>query len=198
MALDFVSLCREIARGQRFLEIVDHPAGWTRLAGIPETRFHFKTEVLRFGRVGKTCTILCATQHTKRRAQKASFYNILKGLGSNDGVVSGQLSALSQRLGCHILFAFLWRQGGTFRTGCPRSRVFRDLGKPRMGSNMLSARVTCAELTLRSSNPRGGAAARARDSSTARSSTSKRSAPFSWRHDALPRWLPAHSKSVRP
>jgi hypothetical protein len=25
-------------------------------AGIPETRFHFKTEVLRFGRVGKTCT----------------------------------------------------------------------------------------------------------------------------------------------
>jgi len=46
-------------------------------AGIPETRFHFRRKCLRLGRVGNTCTGLCATSgHINGAAQKASLYNI--------------------------------------------------------------------------------------------------------------------------
>ena len=100
-----VSLCRDRSRTS-FLEIVDHPAGRARIVrqqltanqtmhgpvGIPETRFHFfnrapgksrlwtcwggRPEVLRLGRVGKTCTALCALWDTPQRTQMASLYNI--------------------------------------------------------------------------------------------------------------------------
>ena len=83
------SLCHEIARAHRFLEILDHPAGRARAefrnapaplaaemrprhgpVGIPETRFHFKTEVLRFGRVGNTLhQFVCNLRHTPARTK---------------------------------------------------------------------------------------------------------------------------------
>ena len=43
---------------------------------IPETRFHFKTEVLRFGRVGCTRTYFRVTAPEQKMQHEARFYSI--------------------------------------------------------------------------------------------------------------------------
>src|ERR1017187_6597729 len=48
-------------------------------AGIPETRFHFKTEVLRFGRVGNTCTGFCAHYSTSPAQHKRRVFITFRG-----------------------------------------------------------------------------------------------------------------------
>ena len=45
-----------------------------RPAGIPETRFHFKTEVMRFGRVGNTCTHRVYLQAHNGRSTKGEIF----------------------------------------------------------------------------------------------------------------------------
>jgi hypothetical protein len=83
-------------RRQCFHEIDDRPAGRRvrgsslRLcrppvetmhgpAGIPETRFHFRQKCLRLGRVGNTCTRLCADKRTQRAQHKRRVFITFRG-----------------------------------------------------------------------------------------------------------------------
>ena len=48
-------------------------------AGIPETRFHFRQKCLRLGRVGNTCTRLCADKRTQRAQHKRRVFITFRG-----------------------------------------------------------------------------------------------------------------------
>src|SRR5271165_1772347 len=48
-------------------------------AGIPETRFHFRRKCMRLGRVGNTCTILCAISITRMAQYKRRVFITFRG-----------------------------------------------------------------------------------------------------------------------
>jgi hypothetical protein len=58
-------------------------------AGIPETRFHFRQKCLRLGRVGNTCTSLCATSGTPAAQHKRRVFITFRGEQGQSHLSSG-------------------------------------------------------------------------------------------------------------
>ena len=95
-------------------------------AGIPETRFHFRQKCLRFGRVGNTCTSLCAFTDTLRAQHKWRVFITFRG----------------NRGQSHLSYAAAF--GRTTLGACLRSRFLREEWAPAARRSLAVSPVATA------------------------------------------------------